>query len=198
MGESNDGTRHGHRTPTDYDGESATDTRRRDCVGGHRPDADGRRPDGGNVAPGDDEVDPGDSPSRGSSLDGVVRTLAVPRRRRILEIVATGGEHGEPDASSPPPPGVDVTTVIDRLVERRPDAEGRTGGRGARSVRRRVGIELRHVDLPSLDAAGLVIYDRDADVVRLPADPSAVDDGLASLEAARGTLRQYERAIDGG
>lgn len=88
------------------------------------------------------------------SKDEIYRCLGDHRRRRLLAVVA--------DRPSPVP--------VDDLAARLADDP-----RGESSLdRRSVLIDLRHAQLPTLDDAGLIEWDRDAATVALATD--ALDD----------------------
>jgi hypothetical protein len=88
------------------------------------------------------------------SVDRVLSALAVESRRLVLAYFEANGTE---------------TASVDDLVEY-------VAARGTgRSAPDRVRTRLFHADLPHLDAAGLLTYDRETDAVRYRGPPTGTD-----------------------
>ncbi|WP_435094742.1 DUF7344 domain-containing protein [Halorubrum sp. N11] len=105
--------------------------------------------------PGRSAVD--NAPKRGESVgeqrrdsDGVLSALADERRRTILRSL----DRDDGDAS-------DLDTLVDDIHD-----EIRDENAPPDTERQEIRIRLHHVDLPKLEAAGLIEYDTDAKRVR--------------------------------
>lgn len=98
------------------------------------------------------------------------RALASTRRRRLLYTLLDRGECSVSEAAT-------VLTGWD-LAD--------SGGMASPDDRRQVMLSLQHVHLPVLTEAGLVTFDREADVVALePLEPPVSDLIRRSVESAR-------------